>query len=672
MSSNFFFLQVNKNERNKSFLSNLENYANSSKQQVYVINKPLGDNKYSYDYLDGVVVLIPKHKFLFVNFGQPHDEFDNYVDEFIEDLGSMSDKFQYKKIIGRPKAWREKLIAKTSSAAMNKTEMLLTEYRIENSQDQKICELLISLLTGSINDVDRVKSDVPENLLDKIKQKIILFDGEQTRFLYQNIDKKEITIQGLSGTGKTELLLHKLKEIYTGVNNSKIMFTCFNKVLASDLKKRIPNFFNFMKVEQQIDWNSRLWCVHSWGSENNKDSGAYSYICSYYNITFRRYSWGMSFDTVCKLAINEISSYKLSLESQNKEFNYAFDYMLIDESQDFPESFFELCKIVTKNTIYIAGDIFQNIFDTKISTIEPDYLLSKCYRTDPRTLMFAHALGLGLFETKKINWLEDNDWQKCGYIVEKINSIYKLKREPLRRFEDLESENSMVLSKTININKDVIDIISDIKKNNPTVLPEDIGIIFLDGSKESYLQADELEQTIPREFGWEINKSYESKEKVNNKVFLSNINNVKGLEFPFVICITVAIRDTPRYRNALYTMLTRSFIKSYLLISSFDLKQLIPLLQKGLDKINNDGYMEVSKPSPEEIEKIKDNITKINFDNSYISYDDFIITMFDEENIESIYRDKLRTVIKETIGEVIDPGKVKKCIRMNYEMMLEA
>ena len=81
--------------------------------------------------------------------------------------------------------------------------------------------------------------------------------------------------------------------------------------------------------------------------------------------------------------------------------------------------------------------------------------------------------------------------------------------------------------------------------------------------------------------------------------------------------------------------------------------------------------MEVSKPSMEEIEKIKDNITKINFDNSYISYDDFIITMFDEENIESIYRDKLRNVIKETIGEVIDPDKVKRCIKMNYEMMLE-
>ncbi len=54
----------------------------------------------------------------------------------------------------------------------------------------------------------------PETLLEKVKNKILLFDGEQSRFLYKKIDKKVVSIQGLSGTGKTELLLHKLKELY--------------------------------------------------------------------------------------------------------------------------------------------------------------------------------------------------------------------------------------------------------------------------------------------------------------------------------------------------------------------------------------------------------------------------------------------------------------------------
>ena len=57
--------------------------------------------------------------------------------------------------------------------------------------------------------------------------------------------------------------------------------------------------------------------------------------------------------------------------------------------------------------------------------------------------MFAHALGMGLFEDQKLRWLEDNEWVACGYIVEKssINQdgskhVYTLKREPLRRFEE--------------------------------------------------------------------------------------------------------------------------------------------------------------------------------------------------------------------------------------------
>ena len=83
---------------------------------------------------------------------------------------------------------------------------------------------------------------MPVTTLDKVKQKIELFDGNQSRFVYQNLDKKRITIQGLSGTGKTELLLHKLKDLYTDENSSSIYFTCHNKILADSLKKRIPSF----------------------------------------------------------------------------------------------------------------------------------------------------------------------------------------------------------------------------------------------------------------------------------------------------------------------------------------------------------------------------------------------------------------------------------------------
>lgn len=69
----------------------------------------------------------------------------------------------------------------------------------------RIGELLISLLIGSINDIEKVGIEIPETLLERVKKNIILFDGDQTRFIYKKFPKKTVSIQGLSGTGKTEL-----------------------------------------------------------------------------------------------------------------------------------------------------------------------------------------------------------------------------------------------------------------------------------------------------------------------------------------------------------------------------------------------------------------------------------------------------------------------------------
>ena len=67
-------------------------------------------------------------------------------------------------------------------------------------------------------------------------------------------------------------------------------------------------------------------------------------------------------------------------------------------------------------------------------------MLSKCYRTDPKTLMFAQALGMGLFEKEKLWWLDKEQWEQCGYHVEIEGKRYTLTRDPLRRFEDIDPD----------------------------------------------------------------------------------------------------------------------------------------------------------------------------------------------------------------------------------------
>lgn len=601
MDKSLFFCGVNENEQNKNIISKMEKYSNDNSKQIYIINAPLGiENEDQYKYQFAIVILLPKHKISIINLDESckDDDFTNFVEDFIEDLGYLSDKYDYKKVLGRPRSWKNKLINTYSIDDLNNMDDFINNIFIKDDSEQRNVDFLISLLTGSINDIGRIGGEYPETLLDQVKKKIILFDGEQSRFIYSKlVGKKRITIQGLAGTGKTELLLHKLKDLYIGSSNFKIVFTCFNKILAQSMKKRIPEFFNFMKVEEQIKWNDRLWVMHSWGSNSEKNSGLYSYICKMYGLDFHTYSYGWQFSKVCKLAVEEL---------KNKENAIApcFDYILIDESQDFDQSFFELCELVTSHTVYVAGDIFQDIYDrTLTQSVSSDYLLNKCYRTDPRTLMFAHAVGMGLYENPVIRWLEDNEWEACGYNIDR-NKNFELSRAPLRRFEDIDISKTNSI-KLYSIEKTemeiyVYKIIDEIKKNNPTVQAGDIAVVFLEGEKENYVLADRLEDHIFAQYNWSVIKGYEVKDNTSDSLFISNRNNIKGLEFPFVICVISRLlsRDVFK-RNTIYMMLTRSFITSYLLVNKEN-EEFISIYQEAAEGINRSGMMLLREPLEDE------------------------------------------------------------------------
>lgn len=169
-----------------------------------------------------------------------------------------------------------------------------------------------------------------------------------------------------------------------------------------------------MKVDKQLEWNKQIWLDRAWGSQKDKNSGLYSYICHFYNIPFKPWSSSTSYKDIFTNALEQIK------KIDESEFKWAFDYILIDERQDFPQVFFELCEKITKEKVYIAGDIFQDIFQSdKEVELDVDFVLNKCYRTDPRTLMFAHAMGMGLFDNEKINWLSDAHWEASGYELKK-------------------------------------------------------------------------------------------------------------------------------------------------------------------------------------------------------------------------------------------------------------
>ncbi|GGN15251.1 hypothetical protein GCM10011350_00010 [Marinomonas arctica] len=146
---------------------------------------------------------------------------------------------------------------------------------------------------------------------------------------------------------------------------------------------------------------------------------------------------------------------------------------------------------------------------------------------------------------------------------------------------------------------------------NPTVKPDDIGVVFIDGSNYIYECFNQIYHNVMSSFGWEVNNAVESKTKKSGQLFLSNRNNVKGLEFPFVICVTRDVTDLTSYRNALYMMMTRSFLKSYLLIDYSRNEDFVNRVNENLNYVNENNSLLIDEPSEEEKAAIKARIISI-------------------------------------------------------------
>ncbi|WP_270615270.1 DEAD/DEAH box helicase [Streptococcus salivarius] len=578
---------------------------------IYVLQSPLysveedKSTEIKANKVDSFVILIPRTKIIFTSINDnQEDEFEDYIDEFVDSITTLSGVFGFKRKIGNSRKWRQ-LIENMDISSITKTS--LGNLEISDKDALSILEILISLITGSINTADR--GGRIETILDAVKKRIVQFDGDQTRFVYDDIDKKEVSIQGLAGTGKTELLFHRLVNLYNQTDK-KIVFTCNSKILANDIKNRIPKFFDQMKVSKREDIDDRIIVMRSWGSHYNPNSGLYSYICSFYGINFTNYgdSGLDGFDGVCKNAIKELEKIK-----ETSEFEFCFDYILIDEAQDFSDSFFRLCEMVSSEQVIIASDIFQKIYDRKSEIVkQPDFTLNKVYRTDPKNFMFAQFLGFGLREKPVIQWFDNDDsWRASGYSFEKEEStnpvIYEFYRDPINRFNDFDcdispteliytEDNSQILDK-------ITEIIVNLQAEHSDLKPSDIGIVFVSRNNSGYRLADMISNMIEQKYGWESQKVYESRHKSRqtNKVFISNQNNVKGLEFPFIIGIVLdEITQDLEIRNTIYMLMTRSFLTSYLILGESNeviYNEYLPML----NEIKESGRVKINKPSKSDI-----------------------------------------------------------------------
>lgn len=310
----------------------------------------------------------------------------------------------------------EKVICGNNCLSFNKFDLSKNDY-----------ELLTSIVQNAniINKTTNSYVDEPaQNMQEAIvlnEQKISQFDLEQMKASLTITDKSE-RIRGLAGSGKTVLLAMKAAKLHKRYPDKRIAFVFYTKSLYNQAISLIRKYYNLI-ADDEPNWDN-LKVLHSWGGSTTGE-GFYSYICKEIGVSPMRFSSNTTYGDVCKDLID------------NKPIREIFDYILVDEAQDFPLDFFLLVEKVLKQPkkVVIAYDELQTTNDIKIPDFSElfgstngkanieldenhDYILRKSYRNTLEVLVTAFAFGFGFYSNLTQIIQDTLTWNALGFEVE--------------------------------------------------------------------------------------------------------------------------------------------------------------------------------------------------------------------------------------------------------------
>lgn len=450
---------------------------------------------------------------------------------------------------------------------------------------------IISILEGSkclTKKKEGISSTTPltkGQIIEQIEASISTFDNEQKRAGFRIIDGPQ-RIRGLAGSGKTIILAMKAAQIHLTEPNAEIVFTYYTKNLRGYVKNLITLFYRQFSLFDP-NWD-KIHIMHAWGGRNL--DGVYYNTCIKNGYVPKSFTdanrlYRDPFNEVCKLIAEE-------------NLDEMYDYILIDEAQDFPIHFYRLCrKIVRNNRVIWAYDECQNILNTSLQNPiktfgkkadgtpyidfshdaekDQDLVLHKCYRNPRKVLVSAFALGMGIYsnivqlpESKElwIDWGFDvvsGEYNK-GDVMKIVrpernspllkNTLIDASQNPMKwdYFESFEEECTYVVKQ----------ILDDLKEG---LKPEDIMVISLDDRHArayfntiSSLLYDQSVST----FNLLQLPTYNTQFFNEGEITLSTVYRAKGNEAAHVFIVGIdAIfknKDSRIARNKIFTSITRA------------------------------------------------------------------------------------------------------------------
>lgn len=437
--------------------------------------------------------------------------------------------------------------------------------------------------------------------MSKLEAEIANFDQKQRYIALVDVGGPA-RIRGLAGSGKTVILAMKAAHLHLNYPDAKLLVTFFTKSLRDTIKTLITKFYRHYS-ETDPNWKN-LHVRHGWGGTSAP--GVYFDTCVRHNYP------ALKLPEAIKLAKRDETPLGAACASLLNaiEVKPYYDYVLKDEGQDFPATFYRLCYNLTKgqrdrkNLIW-AYDELQDILNVKIrqpdelfgmdsdnrprvdldrssANLPPgatnDAVLGKCYRNQRDILVTAHALGFGVYGTI-VQLLESTaHWNDVGYDVpngelktgEQVVVVRPDRNSPLQ-IPDI--PNFPLLSSFIATDLDVelewvaneIDLL--IKGG---LAPEEILVIAMDDRHaKSYLSRLSEKLALRRYSSNNViaDPYNEPPFTITGKITMSTVYRAKGNEAAAVFAVGIDAVGTRHRggRNKLFTAFTRS--KAWLRVS---------------------------------------------------------------------------------------------------------
>lgn len=456
-----------------------------------------------------------------------------------------------------------------------------------NPLPDDVFEEILSVLDGSkalIRAKERNTAEFPPQsriaTISRLEEEIRRFDRDQ-RMAYMTEVTGPQRIRGLAGSGKTVVLA--LKAALTAIRDpeAKIAVTFYTKSLYQHIRQLITRFYR-LHEDKDPDWN-KLQVLHAWGGAN---------VEGLYHKTAQRFGHQpISYGQAVNFSRQQPFAYVCDRLLADPAIHSAYDYVFVDEAQDFPPEFMKLAlRLASEEKLVIAYDVFQTIFDVETPTaatlfgtdpdgenglvFDEDIILHKCYRNPREILVCSHAIGFGIYGKKIVQMLESADhWRDFGYEINGAlvaNQLVSITRPAENSPSSISQTNSIdqiiscsTFSKASEEIQHVAQKIHDEIKTQG-VSPEDILVICAD-DRNAAAYFNSLKAAL-NTLGIKTNNlqddSYSLQDfQKDGAITLSTVYKAKGNEAYSVYLMGIDAlfyAPMPRTRNRAFTAMTRA------------------------------------------------------------------------------------------------------------------